>query len=189
MVRDPALSRTNVILVLPKCLLTWGYVRFDAAAFCLVSRARAVSGMSSWRWRRMSSYRSDIRRAEPSRPVGSCPGRCSLPTTRPSDACGAGLGGLPVQRPVDRGPADAEDVADLADGELLLVVQPSGGLDLVAGQPGRAAPTSATSPGRCQTRVGAFLGQFPFDYLDRSGSARVASGAADEGQPGGFAER
>jgi len=24
-----------VILVLPKCLLTWGYVRVDAAAFCL----------------------------------------------------------------------------------------------------------------------------------------------------------
>jgi hypothetical protein len=24
-----------VILVLPKCLLTWGYVEVDAAAFCL----------------------------------------------------------------------------------------------------------------------------------------------------------
>jgi hypothetical protein len=24
-----------VILVLPKCLLTWGYVKVDAAAFCL----------------------------------------------------------------------------------------------------------------------------------------------------------
>ena len=29
------LSRTYVILVLPKCLLTWGYVEGDAAAFCL----------------------------------------------------------------------------------------------------------------------------------------------------------
>ena len=29
------LNRTYVILVLPKCLLTWGYVRVDAAAFCL----------------------------------------------------------------------------------------------------------------------------------------------------------
>src|SRR5664279_5803435 len=29
------LSRTYVILVLPKCLLTWGYVKVDAAAFCL----------------------------------------------------------------------------------------------------------------------------------------------------------
>ena len=30
-----ALARTYVILVLPKCLLTWGYVKVDAAAFCL----------------------------------------------------------------------------------------------------------------------------------------------------------
>ena len=29
------LIRTYVILVLPKCLLTWGYVKVDAAAFCL----------------------------------------------------------------------------------------------------------------------------------------------------------
>src|SRR5664279_3367748 len=29
------LIRTYVILVLPKCLLTWGYVEVDAAAFCL----------------------------------------------------------------------------------------------------------------------------------------------------------
>ena len=29
------LTRTYVILVLPKCLLTWGYVKVDAAAFCL----------------------------------------------------------------------------------------------------------------------------------------------------------
>ena len=29
------LSRTYVILVLPKGLLTWGYVKVDAAAFCL----------------------------------------------------------------------------------------------------------------------------------------------------------
>jgi len=33
--RDDRLTRTYVILVLPKCLLTWGYVRVDAAAFCL----------------------------------------------------------------------------------------------------------------------------------------------------------
>ena len=30
-----SLDRTYVILVLPKCLLTWGYVKVDAAAFCL----------------------------------------------------------------------------------------------------------------------------------------------------------
>jgi len=30
-----ALVRTYVILILPKCLLTWGYVKVDAAAFCL----------------------------------------------------------------------------------------------------------------------------------------------------------
>jgi len=29
------LARTYVILVPPKCLLTWGYVEVDAAAFCL----------------------------------------------------------------------------------------------------------------------------------------------------------
>jgi len=29
------LTRTYVILVLPKCLLTWGYVEVDAATFCL----------------------------------------------------------------------------------------------------------------------------------------------------------
>ncbi len=29
------LARTYVILVLPKGLLTWGYVKVDAAAFCL----------------------------------------------------------------------------------------------------------------------------------------------------------
>ena len=28
-------GQTYVILVLPKCLLTWGYVKVDAAAFCL----------------------------------------------------------------------------------------------------------------------------------------------------------
>ena len=27
--------RTYVILVLPKCLLTWGHVKVDPAAFCL----------------------------------------------------------------------------------------------------------------------------------------------------------
>ena len=31
----PALTRTYVILVLPKCLLTWGYVEVAAATFCL----------------------------------------------------------------------------------------------------------------------------------------------------------
>jgi hypothetical protein len=30
-----SLNRTYVILVLPKCLLTWGYVEVEAAAFCL----------------------------------------------------------------------------------------------------------------------------------------------------------
>ena len=30
-----SLTRTYVILVLPKCLLTWGYVKVDAVAFCL----------------------------------------------------------------------------------------------------------------------------------------------------------
>jgi hypothetical protein len=33
--KRPPLIRTYVILVLPKCLLTWGYVKVDAAAFCL----------------------------------------------------------------------------------------------------------------------------------------------------------
>ena len=33
--QDIHLDRTCVILVPPKCLLTWGYVRVDAAAFCL----------------------------------------------------------------------------------------------------------------------------------------------------------
>ncbi len=29
------LTRTYVILVVLKCLLTWGYVKVDVAAFCL----------------------------------------------------------------------------------------------------------------------------------------------------------
>jgi replicative DNA helicase len=34
-ISDALLNRTYVILVLPKCLLTWGYVKVDPAAFCL----------------------------------------------------------------------------------------------------------------------------------------------------------
>jgi hypothetical protein len=33
--QHPTLSRTYLILVLPKCLVTWGYVKVDASAFCL----------------------------------------------------------------------------------------------------------------------------------------------------------
>ena len=116
-----------------------------------VSRARAVSGTPSWTWRRMSSHRSDIRRTEPSRPCRVM----SWPVQPSGDSAARCLRCWPGQ---PAGPksgrscaADAEDVADLADGELLLVVQPSGGLDLVVGQLGRAATTPATSADRCQT--------------------------------------
>ena len=44
------LTRSYVILVLPKCLLTWGYVKVDAAAFCL-QHTPTGTARAPGRWR------------------------------------------------------------------------------------------------------------------------------------------
>lgn len=48
---------------------------------------------------------------------------------------------------------------------------------------------AAAPPGRGEAVAGALGHQGVLDYVDRSVSARVVSGAAAAGQPGGFAER
>jgi hypothetical protein len=81
-------------------------------------------------------HRSAIRRTDRGHPstVMSWPGP---PPDGPAYRCGRCRPERPAApRPVNRGTADPEDVADLIDGELLLVIQPAGSPDLVRRQPG-----------------------------------------------------
>jgi hypothetical protein len=51
-----SLNRTYVILVLPKCLLTWGYVKVDVAAFCLQHDDRHGESAGRWRFDFLNTY-------------------------------------------------------------------------------------------------------------------------------------
>ena len=50
------LTRTYVILVLPKWLLTWGYVKVDVAAFCLQHDDRHGESAGRWRLDLLNTY-------------------------------------------------------------------------------------------------------------------------------------
>jgi len=50
-----------VILVLPRCLLTWGYVKVDAAAFCLQHDDRHGESPGLWRVDLLNSLNTYLR--------------------------------------------------------------------------------------------------------------------------------
>ena len=104
---------------------------------------------------------------------------------------------MSLQCPVDSGPADAEDVTDLADGEVLLVVEPAGGLDMIRRQPGWAAAVPASGPGCGETGVGPLPDQLPFELGQRREDTEYQPAARGVGvdrlcqrsEPDGFAAR
>src|SRR5699024_3768453 len=62
---------------------------------------------------------------------------------------------LAVERAVDGGAADAQDRTDLRHRHLILLIHPTGRLDLVRRQCGRSPAFPATGPGGGQSCVGA----------------------------------
>ena len=72
------------------------------------------------------------------------------------------------ERPIDGGAADAEDIADLRDGHVLLFVEPACGAHLVCGEPRWSASGAAAGSGGGEAGVGAFLDEVPFELRQRS---------------------
>ena len=58
--RCSTLDRTYVILVLPKYLLTWGYVKVDAAAFCLQPTTGTAKAPGRWRLDLLNTYLRNV---------------------------------------------------------------------------------------------------------------------------------
>lgn len=85
---------------------------------------------------------------------------------------------LPTKRPIRRGAADAEDIADLRDGHLLLLVQAPGRPRLIGRQPRRSVtcPTSSTS--RRQASMGALSNKVPLELGQGGEDVEYESAAA-----------
>jgi len=69
---------------------------------------------------------------------------------------------------VDGGAADAEDVADLRDGHVLLLVQAASSSHLVGGEPGWTTTGAAACTCGGEAGVGAFLDEVPLELRQRS---------------------